>query len=197
MNPGLKLPNSPIAIVHRADSSGTTFNFTHYLSQVSPSWRSDFGEGKVIKWAGGVGASGNRSVSDWVNSIPNSIGYVEYAYVLTNDLTYACLQNSTGEFVCPSADTFSKAAESIDWRSARDFSLIATNAPGKHAYPILATTFIVMPKQPKDKGRSDAVLKFFRFGIEKGQEEAKALKYTPLPAELVFEIQTYMLAALK
>ena len=194
LNPAVKLPKASIAIVHRADSSGTTFNFTHYLSQVSPSWKGSLGEGKTIAWPAGIGASGSKSLAEWVKRIPNSIGYVEYSYVLTNDLDFACVQNSAGRFVCPSAEAFSSAAESTDWSGAQDFSQLATNAPGTGSYPIMATTFIVMPRQPRDKARSDATLAFLRYGLEKGQDVARALNYVPLPAELISKIEAYLSA---
>lgn len=192
LNPSLKLPKSPIIIVYRADSSGTTFNFTHYLSQVSASWKSGFGEGNTIKWPTGIGASSNSSVADWIGRMPNSIGYVEYAYVLTHGLTYACVQNSTGKLVCPSTESFASAVESTDWSSSPDFDLMFTNAPGANAYPIVAATFILMPMKPKDKARADAALNFFRYALEKGQVEAGALNYVPLPARLVPQIETYL-----
>lgn len=192
LNPSLKLPKSPIIIVYRADSSGTTFNFTHYLSQVSPSWKAALGEGKTVKWPTGIGASSNSSVADWVGRMPNSIGYVEYAYVLTHGLTYACMQNSRGKLVCPSTKSFASAVESTDWSKSPDFDLMFTNAPGADAYPIVAATFILMLVKPKDKVRADAALNFFRYALEKGRVEAGALSYLPLPANLVPQVETYL-----
>jgi phosphate transport system substrate-binding protein len=175
LNPGIALPGANIAVVHRSDGSGTTFNFTHYLAQVSPTWKSGPGEGKTVNWPTGVGGKGNEGVAGYVKQIPNSIGYVEYAYVIQNKMTYAQLQNSAGTFVSPSADSFSAAAESADWKNAKDFNLVMTNAPGANAYPITATTFILMPRQPKDKAKSDAALGFFRHALEKGRDQAKKL----------------------
>ena len=172
VNPGAKLPSANIAVVHRSDGSGTTFNFTHYLSQVSPAWKSGPGEGKTVSWPTGVGGKGNEGVANYVKQIPNSIGYVEYAYVVQSGMAYAQLQNAAGTFVSPSAETFSDAAQSADWAKASDFNLVMTNAPGATAYPITATTFILMPKQPKDKAKSDAALSFFRYALEKGQPQA-------------------------
>ena len=197
LNPGVNLPGANIAIVHRSDGSGTTFNFTHYLSQVSPTWKSGPGEGKTVNWPTGVGGKGNEGVAGYVKQIPNSIGYVEYAYVIQNKMTYAQLQNATGSFVSPSAESFSAAAESADWRNAKDFNLVMTNAPGQNAYPITATTFILMPKQPKDKAKSDAARAFFKRALETGQEEAKKLDYVPLPAPLVQQVETYINANIK
>jgi len=197
VNPGAKLPSANIAVVHRSDGSGTTFNFTHYLSQVSPAWKSGPGEGKTVSWPTGVGGKGNEGVANYVKQIPNSIGYVEYAYVVQSGMAYAQLQNAAGTFVSPSAETFSDAAQSADWAKASDFNLVMTNAPGANAYPITATTFILMPKQPKDKAKSDAALSFFRYALEKGQPQANKLDYVPLPAALVKQIETYIGASLK
>ena len=192
INPGVSLPATNIAVVHRSDGSGTTFNFTHYLSQVSPAWKSGPGEGKTVNWPTGVGGKGNEGVAGYVKQIPNSIGYVEYAYVVQNHMSYAAVQNSAGNFVSPSAQSFSSAAEGADWAGARDFNLVMTNAPGANAYPLTATTFILMPKQPSAKDRSDAAVKFFRYALAKGQAEAQKLDYVPLPAKLAQQIDSYI-----
>ena len=192
VNPGVKLPSAPIAVVHRSDGSGTTFNFTHYLSQVSPSWKAGPGEGKTVSWPTGVGGKGNEGVAAYVKQLPNSIGYVEYAYVLQNGMSYASLQNAAGNFVTPSAETFSNAAATADWAKAQDFNLVMTNAPGPNAYPITASVFILMPTQAKDPARSKAALEFFRYVLNNGQEQAKKLDYVPLPAELVKQIEAYV-----
>ena len=197
LNPGVKLPSTAIAVVHRSDGSGTTFNFTHYLSQVSPTWKSGPGEGKTVNWPTGVGGKGNEGVAGYVKQIPNSIGYVEYAYVLQNKMTYAQLQNAAGTFVSPSADTFSNAAETADWKNAKDFNLVMTNAAGQNAYPITATTFILVPKAAKDKSASQASVKFFEYALEHGQPQAKKLDYVPLPAPLVQQIESYITANVK
>lgn len=192
LNPGVNLPSATITPVHRSDGSGTTFNFTHYLSQVSPTWKSGPGEGKTVSWVGGVGGKGNEGVAGYVKQIANSIGYVEYAYVIQNHMTYALVQNAAGNFVSPSADSFSAAAASADWAHATDFNLVMTNAPGANAYPITASTFMLLPKQPKDKSRSDAAIAFFKFALEKGQPQANKLDYVPLPDSLVKQIETYI-----
>ena len=191
-NPGMKLPNAAIAVVHRSDGSGTTFNFTHYLSQVSVSWKSGPGEGKTVAWPTGVGGKGNEGVAGYVKQIPNSIGYVEYAYALQGGMTYASMQNAAGNFVAPSAESFSKAAESADWANAKDFNLVMTNAPGPNAYPITATTFVLMPTNPTDSAKSKAVLDFFRYALEHGSEQATKLDYVPLPSALVQQIESYV-----
>ena len=197
LNSGMTLPGANIAVVHRSDGSGTTFNFTHYLSQVSPTWKSGPGEGKTVNWPGGVGGKGNEGVATYVKQIPNSIGYVEYAYVVQNHMVFAQLQNAAGTFVSPSAATFSAAAESADWKNAKDFNLVMTNAPGQNAYPITASTCILMPKQPKDKAKSDAALAFFKYALEHGQDQANKLDYVPLPAALVQQIESYVGANIK
>ena len=197
INPGLSLPNAAIAAVHRSDGSGTTFNFTHYLSQVSPAWKSGPGEGKTVAWVGGVGGKGNEGVANYVKQLPNSLGYVEYAYVVQNRMSYALLQNSAGNFVAPSAQAFAAAAATADWKKAADFNLVMTNAPGAQAYPIAASTFVLLPKQPKDKAKSDAAVAFFKYALEKGQNQANKLDYVPLPADLVQQIESYIAANVK
>jgi phosphate transport system substrate-binding protein len=192
INPGVKLPSAPIAIVHRSDGSGTTFNFTHYLSQVSPSWKAGPGEGKTVSWPTGVGGKGNEGVAAYVKQLPNSIGYVEYAYVLQNGMNYASLQNAAGNFVLPSAETFSNAAATADWAKAQDFNLVMTNAPGANAYPITASVFVLMPTNAKGPARSKAALDFFRYVLNSGQDQAKKLDYVPLPPELVKQIEAYI-----
>lgn len=191
-NPDVKLPSADITVVHRSDGSGTTFNFTHYLSQVSPSWKSGPGEGKTVSWPVGVGGKGNEGVAGYVKQIANSIGYVEYAYVLQSGMNFAALQNAAGNFVTPSAQTFSNAAETADWANAKDFNLVMTNAPGANAYPITATTFILMPISPKNPASSKAALDFFRYAMESGQAQAKKLDYVALPAPLVQQIEDYI-----
>jgi phosphate transport system substrate-binding protein len=192
INPGVNLPNAAIATVHRSDGSGTTFNFTHYLSQVSPTWKAGPGEGKTVNWVGGVGGKGNEGVAGYVKQLPNSLGYVEYAYVMQNHMAYALLQNAAGQFVAPSADSFAAAAGTADWKNARDFNLVMTNAPGPQAYPIAASTFILLHKQPRDKAKSDASVAFFKYALEHGQDEAKKLDYVPLPSDLVQRIESYI-----
>jgi phosphate transport system substrate-binding protein len=197
LNAGVKLPAAAVAVVHRSDGSGTTFNFTHYLSQVSPTWKGGPGEGKTVDWPSGVGGKGNEGVAGYVKQIPNSIGYVEYAYVVQNHMAFAQLQNSAGNFVAPSAATFSSAAESADWKNAKDFSLVMTNASGANAYPITATTFILMPTQPKDKAKSSAAIAFFKYALDHGQAQAAKLDYVPLPASLASQIETYLATKIK
>jgi phosphate transport system substrate-binding protein len=197
INPGVKLPSADIAVVHRSDGSGTSFNFTHYLSQVSASWKSAAGEGKTVAWPTGVGGKGNEGVAGYVKQIPNSIGYVEYAYVVQNRMSYALLQNAAGQFVSPGADSFSSAAASADWGAAKDFNLVMTNAPGAASYPIAATTFVLMYKQPKNAASSQQARKFFNWALAKGQPQANSLDYVPLPAPLVQRISRYVASNIK
>ena len=194
LNPGLHMPAARITPVHRSDGSGTTFNFTHYLGQVSAAWRASPGEGTSVSWPGGVGGKGNEGVAAYVKQIPNAIGYVEYAYVLQNHMTYAVMRNAAGHFVAPNTATFQAAAATADWAHAQDFYLVMTNAPGPNAYPITASTFVLMYKQPKNAQSSQAARKFFRWSLEKGQKQALSLDYVPLPTPLVKRIEGYMAA---
>jgi phosphate transport system substrate-binding protein len=188
VNPGMTLPDQAVTIVHRYDGSGTTFNWVNYLSKISPEWKEKIGEGTSVSWPVGVGGKGNEGVAEYVNRIKGSIGYVEYAYVIQNKMTYGQVQNSTGAFVKPDVANFQAAAASADWSKAEDYYLVITNAPGATAYPISATVFILMYKQPKDAARSAAAIEFFRWALEHGQEQAAKLDYVPLPAALVTQI---------
>jgi phosphate transport system substrate-binding protein len=192
INPGLHFPAKEITPVHRSDGSGTTFNFTHYLSQVSPGWKSKFGEGTTVSWNGGVGGKGNEGVAAYVKQIPYSVGYVEYAYVVQNKMAYTVVQNAAGKFIAPNAKSFAAAAATADWTHATDFNLVMTNAPGPNAYPITASTFVLMYKQPKNAAASVSARKFFSWALTKGQPQALSLDYVPLPGPLVKRIQAYV-----
>jgi phosphate transport system substrate-binding protein len=191
LNPDLKLPNAAISVVHRSDGSGTTFNWTNYLSKVSAEWREKVGESTAVDWPVGIGGKGNEGVAAIVNQTKNSIGYVEYAYVLQNKLTVGMVQNRAGKFVKPEAAAFQAAAASADWAKSRDFYLVITDAPGDQAYPVAATAFILMHKSPKDPVRSKAAFGFFRWALEHGQKQADDLHYVPLPPSLVEQIEAY------
>ena len=197
INPGAKLPGTAITVVHRSDGSGTTFNFADYLSKVSPDWKSKVGVGTSISWPAGVGGKGNEGVAAYVERIKGAIGYVEYAYVLQNKMTYALLQNAAGSYVKPSTDAFQAAAASADWAHAQDFDLVMTNAPGQDAYPIAATTFILMHQQPKSPQASKAALAFFKWALDHGQQTAESLDYVPLPPALVSQVEGYWAQAIK
>ena len=196
-NPGVALPAGKISIVHRSDGSGTTFNFSNYLSKVSPEWKTKVGEGTSVQWPGGVGGKGNEGVASYVKQIKGSIGYVELAYALQNQMPYASLQNAAGNYVQPNAETFAAAAASADWANAKDFYLVITNAPGANAWPITATNFMLMYKQPKDAKRSADTLAFFKWAFENGQAQASELHYVPLPPELVKQIEAYWASEFK
>jgi phosphate transport system substrate-binding protein len=191
LNPGVKLPASTINVVHRSDGSGTTFNFVNYLSKVSPEWKAKVGEGTSVQWPGGIGGKGNEGVAAYVKQLKGAIGYVELAYALQNGMAYAAMRNSAGHWVQPGAESFAAAAATADWKSARDFSLVITDAPGADAWPIAATNFILMYKQPKDPKRSQDALDFFKWALEGGQPQAQALDYVPLPRDLVQQVEQY------
>ncbi|HEX7341328.1 MAG TPA: phosphate ABC transporter substrate-binding protein PstS [Rhodanobacteraceae bacterium] len=191
LNPGLKLPDARITVVHRSDGSGTTFNFSDYLSKVSNVWKVQVGEGTAVQWPTGIGGKGNEGVSAYVRQIPNSIGYVEYAYALHNHLGYARMKNAAGQVVNPDAASFQAAAATADWAHAKNFDLLMTNAPGAAAWPITATSWVVMVKQPKNEANSKVALDFFKYVYTHGQPQAAALDYVPLPASLVQQIEKY------
>ena len=197
VNAGVSLPDSMITVVHRSDGSGTTFNWVNYLSKVSPEWKEKIGEGTSVQWPVGVGGKGNEGVAAYVKQIPGSIGYVELAYSLQNKMTYGAVQNAAGKFVQPSRESFQAAAASADWKNAKDFYLIITNAPGDESWPIAATNFILMYKQPKDAARSKNALAFFKWALENGKSQAEALDFVPLPDDLVKQIEAYWAAEIK
>ncbi len=191
LNPGLALPATKINVVHRSDGSGTTYNFVNYLSKVSPEWQAKVGEGTAVKWPGGIGGKGNEGVAAYVKQIKGSIGYVELAYATENDMAYTAMQNAAGNWVLPSAASFQAAAATAGWANAQDFSLVITNAPGADAWPLAATNFILMYKQPKDVQRAKAAFAFFKWALENGQAQADALHFVPLPPELVQQVEAY------
>jgi len=190
-NPGLKLPDVKVTVVHRSDGSGTSFNFTNYLSKVSPEWASKVKFGTAVDWPTGVGGKGNEGVSQYVRQIPGSIGYVEYAYAKKNSISYAQMQNAAGKWVQPTAETFAAAAATADWASAKDFNLIMTNASGDQAWPITATTWIIMYKKSKNASHTKVAFDFFKYAFDKGQADAAALDYVALPPALTQKIQAY------
>lgn len=191
LNPGLKIPDNKITVVHRSDGSGTSFNFTNYLSKVSPEWASKVKFGTAVEWPAGVGGKGNEGVSQYVRQIPGSIGYVEYAYAKKNSISFAQLQNASGKWVQPNAETFGAAAATADWASAKDFNVIMTNAPGDQAWPITATTWIIMYKKSKNAAHTKVAFDFFKYSLEKGQPAAASLDYVALPTTLVQKIEAY------
>jgi phosphate transport system substrate-binding protein len=197
VNPGLTLPATKITIVHRSDGSGTTFNFVNYLSKVSPAWKSSVGEGTAVKWPAGIGGKGNEGVAAYVKQIKGGLGYVELSYALQNKMSYAAMQNAAGTWVLPSDESFAAAAASADWESTKDFYLVITNAPGEKSWPITATNFIIMYKQPKNVASAKSAREFFRWAYKNGDAQAKALDYVPLPPALVAQIESYWTANFK
>jgi phosphate transport system substrate-binding protein len=191
LNPGAKLPDTLITVVHRSDGSGTSFNFTNYLSKVSPEWKEKVGEGTSVSWPTGVGGKGNEGVAAYVKQIKDSIGYVEYAYALQNKMIYAQMQNHAGKWIKPDKASFSAAAATADWKNAKDFFLIMTDAPGEAAWPITATVWAIMYKTPKDAAHSKVAFEFFKWAFEHGQKEADSLDYVALPDSLVKQIEAY------
>ncbi|QOZ70890.1 phosphate ABC transporter substrate-binding protein PstS [Bradyrhizobium arachidis] len=193
INPDIKLPNTAITVVHRVDGSGTTFNWSNYLAKVSPQWKTSVGEGTSVEWPLGLGGRGNDGVASLVSLVPGAIGYLEYTYALQrlDRISFGVVQNSAGNFVVPDAASFQAAASSADWEAEKDFHLVLTNAPGEDAYPITATTFVLMPKMPKSQERSAAAIDFVRWSLENGKSQAETLNYVPLPAALIDQIERY------
>lgn len=191
LNPGKNLPNQNITVVHRADGSGTTFNWTDYLSSVSVEWATKVGKGAAVKWpaSSSVGGKGNEGVAANVNRIKGSIGYVEYAYVKKNNLTHMQLQNKSGAWVNPDDKTFAAAADGADWFSVSGMGISIVDQSNKNAWPITTASFIVMYKDPKDKEQSAEVLKFFDWAFKNGKELALELDYVPLPDSLTKSIR--------
>ena len=187
LNPTLPLPDVEIAQVRRADGSGTTFIFTNYLSKISADWKTKVGEGTAVNWPIGAGGKGNEGVSAFVNRIPNSIGYVEYAYVKQNKMNYAILQNSSGNFVHPDDSAFKAAAAGADW--SKSFYQILTNQPGKDSWPISGATFILMHGKQDKPANATEVLKFFNWAYANGGKAAADLDYVPMPPAVVAAIQ--------
>ncbi len=179
LNPGVPLPDEAISPVRRADGSGTTFIFTNYLSKVNPEWKAKVGEGTAVNWPTGAGGKGNEGVAAFVQRLPNSIGYVEYAYVKQNKMTYTLMRNKDGVFVQPSDDAFKAAAVGADWN--KTFFQITTEQPGKDAWPLTNPTYILMFKSQDKPAVASSALKFFEWAFINGDKMADDLDYVPLP----------------
>jgi len=192
LNPGKKLPDQIITVVHRADGSGTTFNFTDYLTEVSPEWKEKMGKGAAVKWipTTAVGGKGNEGVAANVNRIKGAIGYVEYAYVKKNNMNYMQLQNKSGNFVSPDDATFAAAAAGADWFSVPGMGLSIVNQGGKETWPISTASFIIMYKDPADKKASAEVLNYFEWAFKNGKKLSEELDYVHLPEKLQNEIRS-------
>lgn len=189
LNPDVDLPDQAIAVVHRSDGSGTTFNFTYYLSDVSADWNDNVGTGKSVQWPVGIGAKGNEGVANNVANTGGSIGYVEYAYALQNDLTYADMMNKDGKKVAPTADAFKAAAANADWKSEPGYGVILANQPGAESWPMTAATWILVYGDPQDPAATAEALKFFDWAYKNGGDMASELDYVPMPANVVSDVE--------
>jgi phosphate transport system substrate-binding protein len=195
LNPSLELPDAAIAPVRRADGSGTTFIFTNYLSKVNADWKAKVGEGTAVNWPAGAGGKGNEGVAAFVGRLPNSIGYVEYAYVKQNKMTYAQMQNAAGQFVSPDDTAFKAAAAGAEW--AKSFYQILTNQPGAQSWPITGATFILMHKVQDKPAEAATALKFFDWAYKNGDKTADELDYVPMPAVVKSQVERLWAAEIK
>jgi phosphate transport system substrate-binding protein len=187
LNPGVPLPDAAIAVVRRADGSGTSFVFTSYLSKTNADWKAKVGEGTAVNWPTGAGGKGNEGVSAFVQRLPGSIGYVEYAYAKQNKMAFVQLRNRDGVYVSPDDATFKAAAAGADW--SKTFAQDLTDKPGKESWPITSTTFILMFKSPDKPAQAAAALKFFDWAYANGDKAAEDLDYVPLPAALKDQVR--------
>ena len=189
LNAGVKLPKQAIALVHRSDGSGTTFNFTYYLSDVSADWKSKVGTNTAVQWPAGIGAKGNEGVANNVGQTKGSIGYVEYAYAKQNKLTYTKMINKSGRTVAPTMEAFQAAAANADWKSQPGYGVILANQPGDNSWPMTAATWILIYKQPVDAVATAEALKFFAWAYKNGGKAAEELDYVPMPTNVVKDIE--------
>ena len=197
LNPSVKLPSQAIAVVHRSDGSGTTFNFVYYLSDVSTDWKTKVGVNTSVQWPMGIGAKGNEGVANNVANTKGSVGYVEYAYALQNKLTYTKMVNKAGETVAPTSEAFQAAAANADWKSLSGFGVILANQPGDKSWPMTAATWILIYKQPSDSVATGEALKFFAWAYKNGAKMAAELDYVPMPANVTADIEKYWKAEIK
>ena len=196
-NPGLKLPDTAVTVVHRSDGSGTTWIFTNYLSKVSPDWLKNVGNDKSVAWPTGVGGKGNQGVASYVQRINGAIGYVESAYAVQNHIAHAKLKNHDGAFVEPSDDNVQAAAKGADWAHARGFYVVLTDQPGTGAWPITGASFVLVHREQKDGDMGRAVLRFFDWGYRNGAGAAKELGYIPMPMSVVELVEKTWVSDLK
>ncbi len=189
LNPDVKLPSTAIAVVHRSDGSGTTYNFTYYLGDVSQAWNDEVGVDKSVEWPVGLGAKGNEGVAANVQQTAGSIGYVEYAYAVQNKMTYTDMINKDGQKVAPTADAFAAAAANADWKSVPGYGVILANQPGATTWPMTAATFILVYKKPDDAAATGEALKFFSWAYAKGGQMASELAYIPMPDNVVKDVE--------
>ena len=189
LNPNVKLPSQAIAVVHRSDGSGTTFNFTYYLSLVSADWKLQVGSATSVEWPVGIGAKGNEGVSNNVSQTKGSIGYVEYAYALQNKLVYTKMTNKDGKTVAPTSAAFQSAAGNADWNAVPGYGVILADQAGAESWPMTAATFILIPKQPEDAAAAAEALKFFGWAYANGDRMAAELDYVPMPKKVVADVE--------
>jgi len=197
LNPNAKLPNQAIAIVHRSDGSGTTYNFAYYLAEVSPDWKSKVGVNTSVQWPSGIGAKGNEGVANNVANTKGSIGYVEYAYAKQNNLTVTRMLNKDGKTVAPTSEAFQAAAANADWKSQPGYGVILANQPGEKSWPMTAATWILVYKKPSDPAATGEALKFFAWAYKNGAQMAEALDYVPVPTKVVSDVEKYWKSEIK
>ena len=197
LNAGVSLPNLAIAPVYRADGSGTTFVFASYLSAASAEWKSRVGAATSVKWPAGTGAKGNDGVSATVANTAGAIGYVENAYATQNKLNTTQLRNKAGQFVSPTIAAFAAAAANGDWTTAQNFAVNLIDQPGAQSWPIVSATFILLPKDPKDRARGATVMKFFDWAYQSGDQIASGLEYIALPAAVKDAVRKAWAAEIK
>ncbi|MBN2526691.1 MAG: phosphate ABC transporter substrate-binding protein PstS [Deltaproteobacteria bacterium] len=184
-NPNVKLPDTDVSVVHRADGSGTTWIFTNYLDKISEEWKSKVGTGKSVEWPTGVGGKGNEGVAAYVQRIKGAIGYVEFAYALQNKMSHVKLQNKDGNYVDPTIESFQAAAANADWKNAPGFYLVLTEQPGAASWPITGASFILMYKNQDKPDVAKEALNFFDWCFANGAKAATDLHYVPMPKEVV------------
>ena len=197
LNPNAALPAQAIAVVHRSDGSGTTFNFTYYLAQVSEDWKSKVGNSTSVEWPVGIGAKGNEGVANNVTQTQGSIGYVEYAYALQNKMVYSNMINKDGKVVQPGGFSVQAAAGNADWNSVPGYGVILANQSGVGSWPMTAATFILIPKQPTDAAATTEALKFFAWAYAKGQNMADELDYVPMPKSVIEQVEKMWASEIK
>jgi phosphate transport system substrate-binding protein len=197
LNPHAKLPKQAIAVVHRSDGSGTTYNFAYYLADVSPEWKTKVGFNTSVQWPVGIGAKGNEGVANNVGNTKGSVGYVEYAYALQNKLTHTKMINKAGKTVAPTSEAFQAAAANADWKSKPGYGVILANQPGDKSWPMTAATWILVYKHPSDPAATGEALKFFAWAYKNGAKMAEELDYVPMPANVVADIENYWKAEVK
>ncbi|GAB4300967.1 MAG: phosphate ABC transporter substrate-binding protein PstS [Myxococcota bacterium] len=185
LNPSVKLPDKAITVVHRADGSGTTWIFTNYLAKVSKEWSDKVGCEKAVNWPTGVGGKGNEGVAAYVQRIDGAIGYVEFAYAVQNNMTYALLKNKDGNFVAPDMKSFQASAANADWKSAPGMYLVLTDQPGKDTWPISGASFILIYKEQTDAEKAKTLLEFFDWCYKHGRDIAEKLHYIPMPDNVI------------